>query len=136
MCYNTSVIKVKAKAEKGIDTMKKITKKEMFAQIMSHLTDESEINFIKHEIELLENKASQTRKPTQNQIENTVFKSEIIEFLNKGGKFSITDLQNAIDSLKELSNQRVSAILKQLVDSGEVVKTFEKRKAFFSRVGD
>ena len=116
--------------------MKKITKKEMFAQIMSHLTDESEINFIKHEIELLENKASQTRKPTQNQIENTVFKSEIIEFLNKGGKFSITDLQNAIDSLKELSNQRVSAILKQLVDSGEVVKTFEKRKAFFSRVGD
>ena len=68
--------------------------------------------------------------------ENTVFKSEIVEFLNKGGKFSISDLQNSIDSLKELSNQRVSAILKQLVDSGEVVKTYEKRKAFFSRVGD
>ena len=116
--------------------MKKITKKEMFAQIMSHLTDESEINFIKHEIELLENKASQTRKPTQNQSENIAFKSEIVEFLNKGGKFSISDLQNSIDSLKELSNQRVSAILKQLVDSGEVVKTYEKRKAFFSRVGD
>ena len=39
--------------------MKKITKKEMFAQIMSHLTDESEINFIKHEIELLENNRKQ-----------------------------------------------------------------------------
>ncbi len=116
--------------------MKKITKKEMFAQIMSHLTDESEINFIKHEIELLENKASQTRKPTQSQSENLVFKSEIVEFLKNDGKFSITNLQNSIDSLKDLSNQRVSAILKQLVDSGEVVKTYEKRKAFFSRVGD
>lgn len=116
--------------------MKKITKKEMFAQIMSHLTDESEINFIKHEIELLENKASQTRKPTQNQSENIAFKSEIVEFLSNGGKFSITDLQSSIDSLKDLSNQRISAILKQLVDSGEVVKTYEKRKAFFSRVGD
>lgn len=121
---------------KGIDTMKKMTKKEMFAQIKSHLTNVDEIAFIDHEIELLENKASGSRKPTANQKENENLKVEIVDFLANGGKFSIGDLQKEMPCLKDLTNQRVSAILKQLVDSGEIVKTYEKRKAFFSKVGD
>lgn len=121
---------------KGIDTMKKMTKKEMFAQIKSHLTNVDEIAFIDHEIELLENKASGSRKPTANQKENEVFKNEIVDFLANGGKFSVGDLQKEMPCLNGLTNQRVSAILKQLVDSGEIVKTYEKRKAFFSKVGD
>ena len=50
--------------------MKKMTKKEMFAQIKTRLTNAEEIAFIEHEIELLENKASGTRKPTSTQVEN------------------------------------------------------------------
>ena len=39
-------------------------------------------------------------------------------------------------NLEEISNQKMSAILKQLVDSGVVAKSYEKRKAYFSVVGE
>lgn len=112
---------------------KKLTKKEMFSRIMTHLTDVEEINFIAHEIELLENKASGTRKPTANQKENEIFKETILEVLATSGKpMAIAEMQKANTELNGLTNQRISAMLKQLVDSGLVVKTYEKRKAYFS----
>lgn len=121
---------------KGIDTMtKKLTKKEMFAQILTHLTDENEIAFINHEIELLNNKASGTRKPTATQVENEKIKVVIIDFLNTVDSATITDIQKGAN-LEEISNQKMSAILKQLVDSKVVAKTYEKRKAYFSVVGE
>ena len=114
--------------------MKKMTKKEMFAQIKSHLTDVNEIAFIDHEIELLENKASQTRKPTSTQVENEKIKVVIVDYLSTVESATIGDITKGAN-LEEISNQKMSALLKQLVDSGEVAKTYEKRKAYFSRVG-
>ena len=119
---------------KGIDTMKKLTKIETFTLIMKELTNPEYIAFIEHEIELLENKKAGVRKPTANQTENETFKKEIVNFLETNeGKFTITEMCENISCLKELSNQRVSAILKQLVDNGNIVKTYEKRKAYFSK---
>lgn len=114
--------------------MKKMTKKEMFIQIKTHLTNQEEIDFIDRQIELLENKKQGTRKPTATQQENEKIKAEIVAFLNEynSENFTISELSENIESLKELSNQRISAILKQLVDNGEVIKTYEKRKAYFS----
>lgn len=112
--------------------MKKFTKIEMFTQIMKGLTNADEIAFIQHEIELLENKKASVRKPTANQVENENLKVEIVDFLHNGERFTITEMMEQIPSLKELTNQRVSAILKQLVDGGVVVKAYEKRKAYFS----
>jgi predicted RNA-binding protein (virulence factor B family) len=37
----------------------------------------------------------------------------------------------AVPSLSELSNQRVSAIVRQMTLSGEVVRIEDKRKAYF-----
>ena len=128
------VIKERVTPTKGIDTMKKMTKKEMFAQIKSHLTDVNEIAFIDHEIELLENKASQTRKPTSTQVENEKIKAVIVDYLSTVESATIGDITKGAN-LEEISNQKMSALLKQLVDSGEVAKTYEKRKAYFSRVG-
>ena len=112
---------------------KKLTKKEMFNQILNHLTDKDEINFIQHEIELLENKASGVRKPTANQIENDSYMNEIVELLTKADNpMTIGDIQKTSATLGELTNQRISALLKKLTDNGTVVKTYEKRKAYFS----
>lgn len=112
--------------------MKKLTKIEMFTKIMKGLTNPDEIAFIEHEIELLENKKAGVRKPTANQKENENLKVEIVNFLENGGRFTITEMIEKVPCLKELTNQRVSAIMKQMVDSGMVVKTYEKRKAYFS----
>ena len=119
---------------KGIDTMaKKITKIEMFAQIKSHLTNQEEIDFINHEIELLENKKSSVRKPTANQVANESFMNTIVEVLTENGKpMTIGEIQESNDSLALLTNQRISALLTQLKNNGVVVRTEEKRKAYFS----
>ena len=130
------VIKVRQKAKKGIDTMKKITKKQMFAQILTHLTDENEINFINHEIELLENKASQTRKPNANQVANESFKETILQVLNATDKaLTITEIQASDESLALLTNQRISALLTQLKNDNLVERFEEKRKAHFRAIG-
>ena len=118
--------------------MKKMTKKEMFAQILTHLTDENEINFINHEIELLENKASQTRKPSANQVANESFKETILQILNATDKaLTITEIQESDESLALLTNQRISALLTQLVKTDKLVeRVVDKRKAMFRAIGE
>jgi DNA-binding transcriptional regulator GbsR (MarR family) len=39
-----------------------------------------------------------------------------------------------VEACAELSNQRVSALVRQLVTDGSVERTEEKRKAYFSKV--
>ena len=110
-----------------------MTKIEMFKQILAHLTDTDEINFINHEIELLANKNAK-RKPSANAKENENFKLVIISFLEKheNEKFTISELQENILEISALTNQRVSAMLKQLVDENIIMKQYEKRRAYFS----
>ena len=115
--------------------MKKLTKIDMFTLILKELSDPTQIAFIEHEIELLENKKMVSRKPTQTQKDNEILKLDIVKFLQTSGKsFTITELQKKVSSIENLSNQRVSALLTQLVNSGTVSKTYEKRKAYFSAI--
>lgn len=114
--------------EKG----KKLTKIEMFEIIKTHLTDTDEIEFINRQIDLLKSKNS-NKKPTTAQKENETFKDVIVDFLaqNEGVKFNILEIQAKVPEVEKLSNQRMSAILKQLVDGGMVQKEYEKRKPCF-----
>lgn len=109
---------------------KKLTKREMFAQIKTHLTDQDEIAFINHEIELLENKAGSNKKPTATQVANESLKVVILNYLETVDSASVTDIQKHLGN--DVSNQKVSALMKQLVESNQVNKFYEKRKAFFS----
>lgn len=122
--------------KKGIDTMtKKMTKREYFTQIMENYNlTEDERNFIKHELELLVKKNSAEKKPTAVQVANEGLKTEILNFMEVGKKYTITDLMKSVPCLADLSNQRVSALVRQLKDSGLVERTEEKRKAYFHKV--
>lgn len=119
---------------------KKLTKKEMFAQIMTnHNLKADEIDFINHEIELLEKRNSKggDKKPTAKQLENADLKTTILDFLadNADEKFTITEIWKKIPVLAnnpEMSNQRVSAIVNQLKKENLVVRVEDKRKAYFS----
>ena len=112
---------------------KKMTKREMFEQIKANysLTNE-EVAFIDHELELLAKKNSAEKKPTAVQVVNEGIKQSIVDGMEVGKKYTITDLMKSIDACAELSNQRVSALVRQLVTDGVVVRTEEKRKAYFS----
>ena len=117
-------------------TNKKMTKREMFEQIKANyqLTD-AEVAFIDHELELLAKKNASEKKPTAQQVANEGLKSTIIEVLTaNGGLMTVTDVQKSCEELSALSNQRVSALLRQLKDDGKVERVEDKRKAYFKAV--
>ena len=113
---------------------KKMTKREYFTQIMENYNlTEDERNFIKHELELLAKKNSAEKKPTAVQVANEGLKKAILDFMVEGQKYTITDLMKSVPELADLSNQRVSALVRQLKDSVLVIRTEEKRKAYFHK---
>ena len=110
----------------------KITKKEMFMMIKAQVKDNAEmVAFIDHEIELLDKKAS-NKKATKTQEANVGIKSTILTVLKGAKPMTVTEMQGASAELGELSNQKVSALVRQLVKSGEVVKTVDKKVSRFS----
>lgn len=111
-----------------------MTKIETFNEIKKQLTDNALIEFIDHEIELLQKKKSST-KQTAKQQENEMLKGVIQTFLEEEEKaFTISEMQENVFELQDLSNQRISAILKQMVDENMIQKEYVKRKAYFSAI--
>jgi predicted transcriptional regulator len=47
--------------------------------------------------------------------------------------YTVTEIQKSVAECADLSNQRVSALLRQLKDDGVIVRTEDKRKAYFSK---
>ena len=110
----------------------KITKMEMFTMIKAQVKDNAEmVAFIDHEIELLDKKAS-NKKATKTQEANIGIKSTILAVLEGGKSMTVTEMQGASTELGELSNQKVSALVRQLVEVGKVVKTIDKKVSRFS----
>lgn len=115
--------------------MTKLTKKEMFEMLkgVAGVAENADmVAFIDHEIELL-NKKSANKKATKTQEENVGIKAEIMAVLTADGA-TVSDIQTKSATLSALSNQRVSALLRQLVESGKVAKTVDKKKSYFSLV--
>lgn len=114
---------------------KKMTKREMFEQIKANynLTVE-EIAFIDHELELLAKKNSTDKKPTAVQLANENIKAEILSGMEVGKRYTVTDLMKEIDACAGLSNQRTSALVRQLVIENSLERIEEKRKAYFVKV--
>ena len=78
----------------------------------------------------LDKKATANRKPTKAQEANEAVKDEIVEKMETNHLYTITELMKMLDG--EYSNQKVSALVRQLIAEGKVVRTEEKGKAFFS----
>ena len=77
-------------------------------------------------------KNSAERKPTATQTANEGFKVAILNAMENGKGYTITDLMKSIAEIADLSNQRVSAIVRQMVEGGVLVREEIKRKAYFS----
>ena len=117
---------------------KKMTKKEYFAVLAEVVANsdmenkEGALAFIAHEVELLEKKSAKSGQ-TKTQKENAEILVKIKAELAEVSKaVTITELQAASAEMAQYSNQKLSALLKKLVESGEVVKTTEKKKSYFA----
>ncbi len=114
--------------------MMKLTKKEMFAQILTVAEvaqNEEMVAFINHELELL-NKKTSSKKETATQKANEVLKTVILDTLMTVEEpVTITELQSQNEELGNLSNQKVSAIIRQMVLEGTVKKEMRGKKSYF-----
>lgn len=117
----------------------KLTKRDYFKMLAgvvenSGVDNREELQaFINHELELLDKKsASRGTATTAKQKENEDLKEYIMGILTEINRaITITELQAEDVRLGELTNQRISAMLKQLKDEGKVVRTELKKKAYF-----
>lgn len=114
---------------------KKITKKEMFTNLYNVVNASKAenkldlLNFIDHEIELLEKKSSKVTM-TATQKENIGIMEAIKEVLAEKPHSTVSELIK--DERLPYTNQRVSALLKKLCNAKEVVKTTDKKVSRFS----
>lgn len=88
-----------------------------------------EIDFLKERAEL-HAKKNATRKPTKAQEENEEIKARIIDFMADGVSRTVTDIQKAV-GLE--SNQKASALVRQLKDAELLVRKEVKGKAWFTK---
>ena len=109
-----------------------MTKREMFETIATVNADNAEIvEFCHHEIELLD-----ARKGSKSMTKVQKANMEILETIKAslaeiGRGVTVTDLIAMSPALQGLTNQKVSALLRKLIDEKMVVKTIEGKKAYF-----
>ena len=103
-------------------TNKKMTKRDYFNTLLGIAEVKANpelVKFIDHELELA----------------NEGIKSVILETLAENEKMmTISEMQKVNAELGELSNQRISALVRQLLADGKVERVEEKRKAYFKAV--
>lgn len=115
----------------------KLTKAQKFAMlraIPAVAENAMLVEFIDHEVELLTKKNSADKKPTAQQVANAGIATAIVEGMEPNRLYTVTEVIKSIPACADLTNQRVSALLRQLVDAGKVKRTEDKRKAYFSLV--
>ena len=92
------------------------------------------VEFINHEIELLDKKNTAERKPTAKQVENAGFKADILAWMEPDTKYLSADVAKGVPSIiaAGISPNRVTAMLTQLVNDGAIIRTEDKRKSYYS----
>ena len=117
---------------------KKMTKMQKF-EMLSNLPEVKNnpilAEFVAHEMELLSKKNSAEKKPTEKQTANAAIQAEVLNAMEVNTLYTITDLCKTVPNLPEdMTNQRMSALVRQLVLNGAVERIEEKRKAYFRKV--
>ena len=116
---------------------RKPTKRDRFNALLAipAVAEDAElVEFINHEIELLDKKNTAERKPTAKQVENAGFKADILAWMEPDTKYLSADVAKGVPSIiaAGISPNRVTAMLTQLVNDGTVIRTEDKRKSYYS----
>ena len=117
------------------NTTKKVTKKDNFAKVLEFIPVENVelVEFIQKEIDALEKKSNtKSKAEKEKQAQNEELKNTLLRVLGSLDEpVSVTQLME-YEEFAGLSNQKISALLRQMKLEGTVVRTEEKKKAYFS----
>ena len=84
-------------------------------------------------IEQLDKKSSAPKKPNKNQLENEKLCEMALNTLTYDTKMTASDVLKQTKEFKEmeLSTQKVSSLLKMLIDGDKAIKVVEKGRSYF-----
>lgn len=89
---------------------------------------------------LAEKRSTPSKADKEKSAEHKAIADEIILVLSTEetvtNGMTVSEMQKASEMLAGYSNQKISAILRKMVDSGAVVKTVDKKKSYFSIATD
>ena len=117
-------------------TNKKMTKAQKFEMLLALAEVKANptlVEFIEHELELLAKKNSAEKKPTAQQTANKAIIDAIVNGMENGRLYTITDLIKEIPECADLTNQRVSALVRGVLDT-KIERVEDKRKAYFRKI--
>lgn len=118
--------------------MAKITKREKYEQlraIPAVAENAMLVEFIDHELELLDRKNTSNgeKKLTPKQTDNEAYKGEILNHMEVGTKYTVSDLLNGVpETPNGMTHNRIVALLKQLCDAGTIIRSKEKGVTLFA----
>ena len=112
-------------------TEKKMTKREYINRILTYAHDEDKA-YLEHELELLDRKNSGERKPTAKQVANEGIKSAIAEWMEQGVSYDAATITKTCPACEGLTVNKISALLKQMGESGVLTVTEDKRKKIYA----
>lgn len=89
---------------------------------------------------LAEKRSTPSKADKEKSAEHKAIADEIILVLSTEetvtNGMTVSEMQKASEMLAGYSNQKISAILRKMVDSGTIVKTVDKKKSYFSIATD
>ena len=129
---------------------KKMTKKDWF-EVLKNIMEKSDyadkagaIAFIDHEVELLDKKSGKSKETKTKKAHGAILDAIKEVLADQTKPVTITEMltderlasyeEESKDGVKTvaMTNQKLSSMVKKLVDVGEVIRTEEKKKAYFS----
>lgn len=76
--------------------------------------------------------ATKSDAPTKAQKENAILREQVVNAMEHGVSYSVKDICNLVEGLRDASSQKVAPLMAVLVDEGKVVKTVVKGKNFYA----
>ena len=121
--------------QKGIDTMTKMTYGKALAYVLDNCTIPEDVSERLTTLAAqLAKKNGAERKPTAIQVANEGYKAAIVAFMTPATMYTVTDVIKGCEAVEGFSNQKVSALMRQLEQEGVLEKVVDKRKSYFQLV--
>lgn len=115
--------------------MEKMTNVKALAYVLAHADLPEEVKAkVENMKAQFEKKNSAEKKPTANQVANKAITEGILAEMEVGVLYTITDMIKKLPSCADLTNQKVSALIKPLIGVS-IERIEEKRKAYFRKIG-
>ena len=115
---------------------KRITNKERFEQLIE-VVKASGVANMDELVEFLESRIESAAKKRNGQTKTQKENEKLVEVVfegiaNAGHPVTVTELFKAVESDEIKSAQKLSALVKKLKDADRIVRTEDKKKAYFS----